>query len=243
VSADYVTVDQSGELAGASSAVLAFKRNEKPIWAFHQLCARASPDILEQSGQLYTWRAEYLAGRKEDLDVVVWFDSKSRWLERIYVKFALQNQTKVQLHAVFVARTFYSGKAVALVKSQKSDVYGNHLRLFLDSENEFGAVSPTYLNAAGGLNAVIALDGGATAQSVISIADGLIANSEEKECFVEITLPAEKAYFLEGLNFEPIKEASRFCIFNKDSLVGFLGSVEHSVAVTARKKAATANHG
>jgi hypothetical protein len=237
LTADYVTVDDEGKLAGASSAVLAFNKMEQPIWVFHQLCARASPDLLVQSGELYTWRAEYLAAREENLDVVIWFDSRSRWLERIYVKFAMQNEKMATLLPVAVIRnTFKSLDQKSNQPAFGIQKFGKIKRINAFTENAFGGTNPNFLNASGILDAIIAISEKSTEEDVLKIASLLASETGSSEINLEVTIPLDKKDAFFSNSMKPLDDVDRYCSFEKKFLISFLTCVDHSVAVTKRKQ-------
>lgn len=236
ITADYVTVDDQGKLAGASSAALAFMKTDRPVWVFHQLCARTSPDLLTQSGELYTWRAEYLAGREENLDIIFWFDSRSRWLERIYVKFVLQNEDVATLIPAAVTRNTFSAEHLPKQINCTNTNYGKSKRTMAFIENTFGGSNPKFLNASGILDAIIAVSERATKDDVVAIAGLLASQAGSSSIDLEVTVPLNKKDLFSSPTVTPLDDVDRFCCFEKQSLIGFIACVEHSVAVTQRKQ-------
>jgi len=75
---DYYIMDNQGVPTGSSGLALTHFSNETPMWSFHQLCAVKEPTLVSLSGVLYTWRAEYLAGRIEILGNVPFCESVGR---------------------------------------------------------------------------------------------------------------------------------------------------------------------
>jgi hypothetical protein len=229
--ADYVVVDDQGKPAGASSACEAFHHDGKAVWALHQTCARTSPDLLERSGMLYTWRAEYLAARPEDLGVIVWFDSRSRWLERIYVKFARQHPAGTRLTAVkFFRRRLLENKVEI---PQPAIQIGQAHRRFYDKGGIFGGFGPRYLNASSALEILVDNQGGHGPEVLREASQELAGAVESGSEGLYITVPSAET--LEGPDFEYVDDVDRCLEFDKDCLVDFISSVEHSVAVTSRK--------
>jgi hypothetical protein len=237
--ADYIVVDDAGEPTGASSTSLSFKFKEKSVWAFHQLCAQKNPNLLEQSGQLYTWRAEYLAARTEDLDVIGWFDSKSRWLERIYVKFAFHKYRMECLFPVAVYRKQVfkgaSGDSLPMPETE-SLAYGEARRIFHDANDQIAGLNPKYLNASGILNAVIDFSKKPLSSNAEKTAQSVLAKAEAESELIEFTGLGEASPGFLSAGAEKVLDVDRMFFFSKDGLVDFIASVEHSVAVTSRKK-------
>lgn len=238
LSADYVTIAEDGSLAGASSCSLAFHYEGRDLWIFHQLCAKTSPNLLAQSGELYTWRAEYLAGRTEDLGAGVWFDSKSRWLERIYVKFAFHKGNNVRLIPVSIFRRVASrGEPVEGVEVNTIQI-GKYVRAMVDSREAFGAVNPGFLNAANILDAIVCLKD-CEAGTINDFVTSLCEKIGQDQRLFELTIPIERSeQFTQLPNDQKLTDCDRLCLFHKSSLVDFISSVQHSVAVTKRKKTA-----
>jgi hypothetical protein len=237
VTADYITVDEKGQPAGASSVALGFTNSDRPVWVFHQLCAKTNPNLLEQSGDLYTWRAEYLAGRSENLDTIVWFDSRSRWLERIYVKFATQSRGAAKLLPVQVRRTeFLRNDGARTIAEGQTASFGHTQRYFAETDKTFGGIGPRYLNAARILDAIITLSEDDINSHSSAIAQKLMLMANLQSVELEVSVPHDKKDAFTLPYRELVNDVDRLCLFTKDSLVDFISSVEHSVAVTAKKK-------
>lgn len=236
LTADYVALSDGGNLSGSSSLALAFLGSDgREFWAFHQLCARTSPSLLEQSGSLYIWRAEYLASRPEELSAVVWFDSRSRWLERIYVKFASLSREKedrrCRLYPVSVFRRVVLGKTHD-VQSASVFNFGTAKRAVASSGQSIAGIGPRFLNASGILDAVVNLSGEASNVDLTSVAETAVSLLNESARVLEFTVPA-------GVNdienAERLEDVDRFLTIPKNLLPDFIASVEHSLAVTRRK--------
>jgi hypothetical protein len=231
-SADYYVTENGNALVGASSASHAFSLNNTPIWAFHQLCAETRPELLDLTGNLYTWRAEYLAGRPEALSAIVWYDGKSRWLERIYTKFAAQSAGRTTLCAMRQKRcTFPTSSPDANFNSGEIK-FGDTRRVWIEDGANMGAVGPRCLNASELLDAVVVLDPATHASQVLNMSSFLRANAPN-ESTIEVTYPeALGDDFIDG---ERIEGSDRLIQIPKDELVNFIYSVWHSLAVTKRK--------
>lgn len=230
--ADYYTTDAQGELTGASSVTLSFFNGNIPIWVFHQLCALTKPDLLEGTGYLYSWRAEYLAARPEPLGAAVWFDSRSRWLERIYVKFANQSSGGTKLHPVKVLRCNFSKESVDSYEFRQYPI-GDSQRIATVEKDFLAGANPKYLNASGILNAIVAVNKHLDMEKISKIANFLTKCSNQELKTIEVTIPQESKS--DSISEDTLDDVDRFCTFPKDELVHLLSSVEHSVAITARK--------
>lgn len=230
--ADYFVVDDQNQPIGASSATLAFFKDESHMWAFHQLCAKNSPEFLPLTLELYSWRAEYLAGKDGAISSIGWFDSKSRWLERIYVKFITQRKGKSKLSAVKTYKVHFipdnSDDHSFLINRVK---IGKSERIMLSDGHLVGGCNPAYLNASQTLNAVIAIDEGVQSSSVMK-AGAVMANLQKMQLSLDVSFISEP---IESSNFIPINGADRFFVLIKEDLVDFISSIHHSVAITQRK--------
>ena len=239
--ADYVVVDENENPSGASSASHCFNHDNSEVWAFHQLCAVATPNLLEHSGQLYTWRAEYLASRLENVKVVGWFDSRSRWLERIYVKFAFQKYRLDCLFPVSVSKKIFTRSIPQSDVRTSSWSSLETIRNIASTRKCFGGIGPAFLNASGILDAIVMTDNSAeSVMQLTQIGSALVAKSGAEEAKVEVTRLSgvEGNTCDEDFDYgEKVTDVDRMFLFEKAGLVDFVASVEHSVAVTLRKKA------
>jgi hypothetical protein len=224
-------VNQEGQLTGASSAVKAFQNGGMSTWVFHQLCAMTNPYLLEQSGQLYTWRAEYLASRPESLKICGWFDGNSRWLERIYVKFILGKSSESWLKAVKIVRLPLAGR------KRESDAFivtiGELERVLVDTPLCYGGANPKFLNASGILDCIVALNDTVKASQIVEVGESLNALADRGEGVIEVTLNTSSELQFE--NAELVTDCNRMFLFSKEDLYDFVSSVEHSLAVTLKK--------
>lgn len=232
--ADYYTVDDAGQPTGMSSTTLAFKRGEKDIWSFHQLCAMTDPSVLERSGALYTWRAEYLAGRPEDFCVFSRYTSKSRWLERIYTKFAGGSSSEVRLQAIKsyqipANEVKSSGTKPVQVRRIK---FGNSFRIIAECEGAIGGANPGMINAADNLDAAFKFDGPSDADSVLAVGEAIFKETGGALDRIFLTFNDSGTQVPAGAHESKV---DRIIFFSKSSLADFIGCVEHSIAVTRRK--------
>jgi hypothetical protein len=228
--ADYYSANSDGTLTGASSVVVAFYNGTIPVWVLHQLCAITRPDLLEQTRQLYTWRTEYLAAREENLEICAWFDSRSRWIDRIYVKFANRPNLKTRLYPVALKRVAFS-RPQKLIDTATYKI-GNCSRTFIKSNQIMAAIGPRLLNASSALDAILAIHEDATEAQINNIGNSLIATSSSNQQTIEVTLPVNSPLQIDGAVVDSV---DRFCAFTKDDLIPFLSSIEHTFAVTRRK--------
>jgi hypothetical protein len=232
---DYVVLDEKGSLCGASSLTQCFQTEQTQYWVFHQLCSVTSPNLLECSGQLYFWRAEYLAGRPESFSAMVWFRSDSRWLERIYVKFSKYSTGGTVLKPVKLMRgtvTQSSEQCTDKDGAMSSYKFGGLNRTVTNSTGYVGGVGPDLLNASALLNGVASIDADLPPEKYDQIAKSLLLENNSNEAVFYFTTPFTSTAIFDGFVKTP---SDRLCIIPKEDLVAFLSSVEHSVAVTRRK--------
>ena len=234
-SADYYAVDEDGHAVASAGLALCNFIEERSVWSFHQLCALKRSDLVDLTGDLHRWRVEYLAARPEDLVGVVWFNSKSRWVERMYAKHANASLLGSKIYPILDRRC----------KFQKGNIVGNHFdlraynvgdarRVSTANPKMWGAVGPRYLNANENLDTIVVLDPSTTTDDISKLAAELIAAIGAEELSILVTVPAE--YDVAPLGGDH-QNSDRFGYFPKADLVNLLYSMEHSIAVTERKLA------
>lgn len=230
--ADYYI--HADELQGASGLAAAFESEGKTVWAFHQLCIVKEKEHLTLSSSLFTWRADYLAMRPENLAACCWYDSKSRWLERIYTKFCALagTATLVPVTAITfklkkedIFSQFVKHSAIKQLKM------GTYERLMFSEKDSFTGVGPDYLNVGGHLNALIDLSQKTDTESS-NIIENLLHTHENGNSTIRVT--ALTSRFSKIKNGD-ISLSNRFAFFNKEDLPVLRSSVEHAVAVTEAK--------
>ena len=233
---DYYSKDSSGNLTGASSIVLGFFNGELPVWVFQQLCSINKPELIEQTRELYTWRAEYLLMRPENFDLAVWVDSKSRWIERIWVKFAIQKNTGSNIISPVEIRVkSFKRDPEKTTKELPVKTYsiGDAQRTSHSSETTLAGVNPDYLNAANLLNHIYVNKTPVTLKYIESVAQNLLTSLDKTECEFRVSFPA--GHTPPELANSPSHNLDRYVSFPKQDLPYYLSSVEHSLAVVKRK--------
>lgn len=228
------------EVVGASSVFLCYFEKEKPVWAFHQLCALKDPDTIKNTTDLYMWRADYLYFRNESLKACAWFNSRSRWIERIWVKFANNSPKNCELKAISMkvieSKNLHSRNLTRDIQSKKYNI-GSATRVSLESENFFGACSPPRINASG-------------AMDFISISfqpedyEQYINTIFRESQSINYSMQTIRAQFDIGevpasLQNLPDHGSDRFCIFTRESLPTLSSSILHAMAVYQKKHGAT----
>ena len=237
-SADYITVDSNEQPCGASSIVHAFNEPSHSIWVFHQLCSVVTPNLLDCSAQLYTWRAEYLAASPSPLKVIGWFRSDSRWLERIYSKFVRITRGRSTLRPVCWIRGNVKLESGENIKSSEGGElehfsFGNLKRTLISTTtSEIGGVGPEYLNVCASLNGILNITKDPEGiEAFNDLAQVLLQSQQQSSLSMHFTL-AHGSAVPEG--FEK-HVSDRFFSIEKDDLGDFLSCVDHSIALTRRK--------
>jgi len=232
--AEYVTTDAQGDPIGACSATLGFFNFDNvPVWILQQLCTLTLPEYFDETRQLYSWRAEYLYGRPGRHLVACWFDSTSRWLERIWVKFATEKNTKRALTPVQLR--ILPAVPEAGQQSHDCEIYtiGDTSRAILREPQLLAGAGPRFLNAGGILDNIVALDAEPRLDQLKSVASNLTRALGLPSCEIRLTLPASWTH--PELDSMGHHVSDRFCIFEKDELMDYLASIEHSLAITERR--------
>lgn len=231
--ADYVARDDDGAPFGASSVALSFYNDDRPVWVFHQLCSMKIEKYVYLTGQLYMWRAEYLAARPEPLEIAVWFHSRSRWLERIYVKYSMQtNYNSNVLYPIIDRRcTFEPNTNDSSIKLREYCV-GTARRICTTSSPVWAAAGPRFLNANENLDCIVALWGNPTSAQIKVHGETISSRLTGAPTTILVTVPHD--FNINELGGAP-QLSDRFCHFKKNQLIDLLASVEHSIAVTTRK--------
>jgi hypothetical protein len=236
VTADYVVVDDDHKPSAASSVVWGFVEGEMPIWVYHQLCAKKNPNLLERSGDLYTWRAEYLASRPEELKVIVWFDSRSRWLERMYVKAVLSQSSLGQLYAVNVVKVIVDQKRDYQPEEFIEWGHNKTSRNILKHEICLAGFGPNYLNISNLLNSIVYVSDSVDLDIITNASEKLLKKNNKNEMTLEVTTKYINKSDFKNISGEIVQTTDRLAQFNKLALIDFVSSVDHSIAVTKRKK-------
>jgi hypothetical protein len=227
--ADYVACDATGRLVGASGLAMAFQRNGRDVWFQNQLCALTEPDLLEQSGNLYQWRSEYLVARPDAFNIMVRYWSGSRWLERVYTKFVLAAADRVELLPIRTYRKVFRATKDGPELPKKN--IGPWLRPVLDEVGLMGGILPVHLNLVTALDSLVACWAPQDWQNIEIAAGRMLQAAGLQEHPVALALPLESPA-PEGAE---TGKTDRMVMFGKECLVDFLTSVEHVIAVTRKK--------
>jgi hypothetical protein len=114
--------------------------------------------------------------------------------------------------------------------------FGNGTRVVSDEQNYLAGLLPHFLNASGILDAFVSLDNDVPASVIENASAALVQASGESSSLIEITLRNDGETLPQMDDAEQVTDVDRMFLFQKAGLVDFLASVEHSVAVTRKKK-------
>lgn len=235
--ADYYVVDEQGNPTAAGSLALAFFDEKNPVWMFHQNCSLKNPDLLERTGSIYTWRTEYLSGRPEELTAGVTYDSKSRWIERLYTKFFRYSSQKAVLKSLRSTRLHFQRNASTKQRTSvplRTYNVGQLKRTSTVSNNFWAGAEPKFLNAGEGLNEILLISDTVTEEQIRDIAEALLEESGLESIYLRLMHSVDASF----PNFNGIPLITdRLCIIPKDELFGLMSSIEHAFAITQRKLA------
>ncbi len=226
---------KGGQPVGASSLTMGLLESDLEHWIFHQLCSIKEETNIEETGSLYTWRAEYLLGRKANINSVVWFRSQSRWIERIYVKMSILSKQKGNVVASNVYDYLHTRSERQRPKSGKVLTYGSTPRAFVKINETLAAGGPDYLHANRNMNIVISRDG--DLDSILEACDTICDLLNVST--LHFRLDTSDRTVVEKLpNIKEQSGSDRRAEIVKDGLRDLISCVQHSVAVTEKKNRA-----
>lgn len=237
---DYCSEVEEGRIVGCSSLARAFYNESKPVWVMQQLCVLSNPEYFLNTRDLYLWRPIYLSALKEDFDVACWFDGNSRWIERIWIKFALNkgNISETLWPVDILICQLDKKDSTASVNADDKLIttykFGNLERSVFIEKNLIAGSDPACLNFANLLDHIVAIPpSDRDFEFLLNKAKKLFSLSEEgtKDFRISVdksNLPStHEKYRRHDLN--------RFCYFNKNDLSFLFTSIEHSIAVMSKK--------
>jgi hypothetical protein len=231
--ADYYVTDKDKPV-GFGSASFSFKDDHFNYWTFHQLCALKDSDNLDQTKELYAWRAEYLTARKDNIKTLVWFTSTSRWIERVYVKFVLA-KTKSKLDAVNLYSYNHIKQNEKSVMNNKSEIVTlskKHNRLLFWNKEIIAGLLPDYYHANRNLNTLISLNKTISIKDVNEYLNSFTESITSEQNHFRITVQNDNV--LEDNKFEK-QTSDRLTCIHKDDLLDFINHLDHSIEITKKK--------
>jgi hypothetical protein len=221
-------ISHKGRLIGSSSLTLALKENQMDYWYIHQLCSDKELGNFTDTGNLYIWRFIYLSMKKDDLRVMASFNSRSRWIEKIFLKFAKNREIEDRLECV----RYYKAKLKqrAFSPPMNSFSIGSEKRFIDCNEQRLIGIGPDFLNANGNLNFIKYLKD--PTENQISEDLEVVSKATKDNEFVRLCLPQNyETDFLEGYE----QRSNRFFSLRKDELEDFVTSIEHTIESCKRK--------
>lgn len=233
--ADYV-VQENGKLLGSSSCALAYKKYDTEYWVFHQLCAKKDTDTLDLTGDLYSWRAEYLWNRKSKITSVFWFRSESRWLERIYVKYAMQSPERGLVKPAQLFAYIHKTEHFKVPKAT-TEKYGKSPRSYYDQVETQGGLGPDYVHINRNMN-IIQANG--SWEEVYKAAESMTSALNRESAYFRIVMPADCSppdISIERWDYQ--NSVNRHAEIKKEGMLDFIACLRHSIAVTKRKHSKT----
>jgi hypothetical protein len=211
-----------------------FGSEDENHWVLHQLCTHKDAANLERTGDLYKWRAEYLAGQKGDVRISGWFSSKGRWLERLLVKFDATTSSKVELQPVKVQCCIFEKLATSDGRSTRRVKIGEFDRFVFRTESVQAAYGPSRWNIGRLLDFILLLGSDGESSGVAESAQSLIAASGRESGEFMVTTRAEAGVVLPNVTKQ--FQVDRFMTFSKSAIEDFIFAVDYTVAVSIRKQ-------
>lgn len=236
---EMVALDANDKVVGSSCLAEAFKHDGQSFWVIHHLAAITDPNSIRRTTDLYLWRIEYLLGLNANFSVCCWYDSKSKWIDRIWTKFHRTCLSKgatvseTETYAFKINEVLPNNEATSEPFECEEKSIGNFTRYLIKGSRFFGGIGPQYLNASGFLNHVCFYEKPPLQSSIEAIHKYIGQNAGLTNTTYRVTVP--KGTTLPILENRSKSNADRFCIFPNDSLNGLLSSLMHSLAVMERK--------
>ena len=229
--ADYFVCDKDEIPMGSSGLAHTHYSGDCQMWTFHQLCAIRDPSSLDLSGVLYTWRAEYLASRTGELRAWGTFRSASRWVERIYVKHAISARDNTVVRAIKMQRCHVDRDTRREFSIREFDM-GLKKRYYVADSDFVGGLSPRFLNASDYVEILMNFSSKVELDRLMALGGQLADAADRNSTAIIFVVPHD----VDITSIGGVKLVSdRYFEIEKQDLISFISSVEHSIAVTERK--------
>ena len=240
--ADFVAVDANGEPVGTSSLAQGFMDQEgNDVWVFHGLGSLQDPSLLEQTCSLYKWRVDYLVSKNPATKVIMWFDGRGRWLEKVYIKFQKLTPEFTQIWPIKHNRYVRNSQATDdhLVKLnawkfKKTIECGSFKRTHASNGVVSIGIGVSYLNYSGILDNIHFREKVINKESVQPIIQEALNELAPERVFIETPLEVED-FNINGYDSFLVDATNRQCLTTGAALLYFSSSLEHSQAVVRRK--------
>ncbi len=236
--AEYASLDDDGNPVGACSLVKAFYHENREVWITTQMCVISEPQFFNHTRDLYLWRTAYTFGRPNDLDCILWYDGNSRFLERIWTRFAKLCGSSERLWPVDIRRL--PKERLSLANSESLDVstvkepYGTFERIMLKDSNVMGGVGPTYLNFGKLLDHVVSVPPNKVSVDELFEKASLLLNLEKND-LREIRVSVPAGFQDERLNDCQKILLNRLGYYPKHEIPILYSSILHALAVMEAK--------
>ena len=227
VSADCAVV-QDGKPVGIGSTTYTYHYMGKEYWTFHSLCTLTKDENLDMTRALYAWRAEYNFSKPSEIDTLLFFASRSRWIERIYINFLLRKQKSGVVPIRLYTLTFEPRDHG--VNVEKIELKNGVERYVASLPGVAAAALPDLLHVRGKLNCIDVSDEGKT-EDAIKVGEQL-AHSAGRSLSFRVSLPDKHCWVPMGNCDSP---SDRLGILRKEDLPDFIASLDHSIEVTKKK--------
>ena len=246
--AGYVSVDSNSMPVGTSSLAKVFiDQKGVEAWAFHGLGAVQDPNLISNTCSLYKWRVDYILAREPEANIVMWFNGRGKWLEKVYIKFQKLTSDNTKLwpikHNRYARDESQETSNIEVQthwKYQKDININSFVRyMATDSIASVGLGVP-YLNYGGILNNIFFYENCAPPEKCKNNIINTVAKIMPKRFFIETPQDVED---IEVPNYKMflVDVANRQCITNGEALKYFSSSLEHSQAVVKKKYGIKAN--
>lgn len=233
-------INHNSKLVGISSSSLFSCVENTEHWYIHQLCSIKDENFFDYSGLLYIWRLVYLSMRPGNLKVYASFKSRSRWIEKIFLKY---NDFLGDKKNLMYAK-YYKASLGDLEERHSSSIEINWESVKINNQEdryyanndlfEIG-INPVFLNANGNLNCIIfkkKIDADLI-RSILLEVKGKFPNLE----YVRLCLHSSQ----EDIEIPGYYQKSdRFYVLEKTELLDFAISITHTIEQLKRKYAKVA---
>ncbi|MBI2519013.1 MAG: hypothetical protein HYV97_01290 [Bdellovibrio sp.] len=235
---DILAVCEGENLVGSSSLTKSFVQDGEFMWIKHSYCAIKNNRQLDNSGDLYKWRCEYIMGSPTHKDntpaAMVLYSSKSRWCERIYTKYVSYSKQEgaiipIHIHREHVVQSGLRTKEEPIESSQYQ--IGKELRTALRYPGAMLVFSSSFINLSNSLNYCSVFDPELTNEDVQAYMQETLKKHGVGEGIFLVTYPLDSKISKK----ECKTSTDRLVTFKKNGMQDMISSLEHSIAVTKLK--------
>ena len=210
-------------LVGASSASLVGRTsdNKKEYWSWHSYCCQKDINNLDMTFELYRWRAECFSMFPNSTNIMGWYNSSGKWVDKVWTKFKLKYNRDFNIESIEIFKLSelpdsYFDKNESLKTSKN-----NLGRTFVESKNYYGGYGPGRLAISNSLNFVCYKKNNQNGKIPLKL------KKIDEDLYV--TLPVGK------VKREKSLDLNKYLLFNNDCMADFISSLDHTIAVLKRK--------